>query len=341
MFFPRPLGVLAALVTIAALGCAQGSMGPGTATFFDISTTGTALTGAGDDTAHGFTSSIGNDLFPAGPVAVSTNGFAVALALPSMSNLAVLPITSATTGLNFGYAPACKVLAPWWDDLNAAGVPNGTLYWREVNNILYIQWHNIGHYPGVGGPGQPAIRFQIQIVQQTCGLSTIHMVYPDAVFGGAQASSDLAATACVGYVGGNTGHNAQWSYYLAGAIQNGTSLTITYSGLSVGWSSPSGPGSLLITPCGGSPNGAYQLFATVNQGLFPNGWFFGLDMTYPEVLSEFNVFPFKGPLNGAGAATIGPFTGLPSGLPIYSVVFNIPPGSVPTTHSLPFVYFIP
>ena len=52
-------------------------------------------------------------------------------------------------------------------------------------------------------------------------------------------------------------------------------------------------------------------------------------------------FTSKGHLNGAGTATIGPFTGLPSGLPIYSVVLNIPPGSVPTTQSLPFVYFIP
>ena len=70
----RPLGVLAALVTIAALGCAQVTIAPGSAPFFDISTTGTVLARAGDDSGHGFVSSIGNDLFPAGQVTVGSNG---------------------------------------------------------------------------------------------------------------------------------------------------------------------------------------------------------------------------------------------------------------------------
>ena len=253
-----------------------------------------------------------------------------------------LAITGATTGVDFSYAAQNKVVVPWWDDLYPTAVPNGTLFWREVNNILYIQWQQIGHFATLGGPFGPAITFQIQIVQKTCGVSTIHMVYSDAAFGGDQFGNDLAASATVGYVGGSPALNYQWSYQTAGAIQNGTSLTISSSPqFDAGWSSPSGPGSLLIAVCVGSPNGAYQLFATVNQGLFPNGWFFGLDMTYPEVLSQFNVFPFKGPLNGVGAATIGPFMGLPPGLPIYSLVFNIPPGSVPTIHTPPFAYTIP
>jgi hypothetical protein len=93
--------------------------------------------------------------------------------------------------------------------------------------------------------------------------------------------------------------------------------------------------------CGGSPGIPYQLIATLNAGSYPNGWLYGIDITWPELVSELGVYPFYGILGTTGAATVGPFFGLPSGLTLYSVALNIPPGSVPTNHSLLATYTTP
>src|SRR5262245_1477710 len=63
---------------IAGVAAAQVTIAPGTATFVDISATGTPLLGVYDDSAHGFTSTVGNELFPAGPVVVASNGYVLA-----------------------------------------------------------------------------------------------------------------------------------------------------------------------------------------------------------------------------------------------------------------------
>src|SRR4029079_19509472 len=96
------------------------------------------------------------------------------------------------------------------------------------------------------------------------------------------------------------------------------------------WSSPFGPGSIQYNVCNGTPTGNYQLCLTLNAGAFPNGWLFGIDIGLLELQGELGAPIFYGVLNGSGAAQVGPFGGLPSGLTLYSVTVNIPVGSVPT-----------
>ena len=340
MLSVRTLSVLA-IGLLAVAANAQVTVGPGTATFVDISTTGTAITGAGDDSAHGFTSTVGNVLFPAGSVVVTSNGTLISGATPGSSIYFNSPITPTSDGTQFGYGAANPVICPFWDDLYASGNPGGTLYWQEISGVLYVQWQNIGHYPTAAGPG---ITFQVQIVNgPPCALGTINMVYPDATFGGAQAANDTGASATVGYVAGG-GANAQYSFDTPGSIPDGTSLVVSgYGPFTLTFSSPNGPGSIQVNICGGSPNGAYQIFASLVAGAFPNGWLHGLDISFQDVQNQINAAPFFGGLDSNGAAQIGP-TGagsLPSGLTIYSLVFNIPPSSIPTIHTAVQAYTIP
>jgi hypothetical protein len=330
----RVLCLIGAAAIVGSAG-AQVTIAPGSATFVEIALTGTALTGAFDDTALGFTSTVGNDLFPAGPVVVTTNGYIVAGASPGNAYFANGPITSTTTGVDLGYTIFDRGICAWWDDLWASAAPDTTLYWQEIAGVLYIQYQHIGHFQFNSG----TIKFQVQIVQNTCGEARIHLVYPDAAFG--IGTLDFGASATVGYVGGSAQDNAQWSFDTPSSIPNGLSLTITKPVFGVNWTSPIGPGSLLITVCGGTPNGAYQLLATTNQGNFPYGWLLGIDISYPDLLNQLGTPPFFGSLNGSGAGVIGPILNVPSGITVYSVAFDIPPSGFPTEISDPIVYTVP
>jgi hypothetical protein len=114
-------------------------------------------------------------------------------------------------------------------------------------------------------------------------------------------------------------------------------------GLGLNWSSPLGPGTAQFSICNGPPNGTYYLFATLFQGGFPNGWFYGLDITLQEISSQIGFgFPFNGPLDGAGAFASPLFGGVPSGLTVYSIAFGVPPAATsPSANSGAKSYTIP
>jgi hypothetical protein len=336
----RILPVLFACALAASAG-AQVTIAAGSAAFLDISATGTAIIGVGDDTSHAITTTVGNDLFPAGNVVVTSNGYLVAGATaPAGSVFTNSAIAPTSTGTQVAYGATNKVICAYWDDLYGVGAPNATIFWQEIAGVLYVQYQNIGHFATSSAAGGPGITFQIQVSSATCGPHEIHLVYPDTIFGGVQAANDSGASATVGYIGGTASTNAQSSFNTVGSVPSGASLTISVPGFSQSWSSPTGAGSLLIVVCGGSPGGHFQLLATVNAGLFPNGWLYGLDITYPELLGELGAAPFFGQLTANGAGAIGPFFGLPP-LTIYSIAFNIPPGSVPTEHTPAIGYTIP
>ena len=90
------------------------------------------------------------------------------------------------------------------------------------------------------------------------------------------------------------------------------------------FSSPAGPGSVLMqnTLCPASVGLSYFTPVDLTPGTFPFGWFFGVDVSLPELVSVFNLgFPFRGPFNSQGASssgTFGPAPGL-SGLSLYAV----------------------
>lgn len=75
--------------------------------------------------------------------------------------------------------------------------------------------------------------------------------------------------------------------------------------------------------------------ATTTAGGSPNGWFFGIDISMNEVLSEWSGgYPFVLPLDSCGNASFGPIPGAPPGLTVYAVAFGFPPAStVSTIHS--------
>ena len=97
------------------------------------------------------------------------------------------------------------------------------------------------------------------------------------------------------------------------------------------FSSPLGPGSIQVNLSGLNPGGTFFLAVTLNP---PPGWFFGINIGLQELANEINGgFPFTGPLSpdapcmgGGGAAQIGPFPGLPSGLPLYAVGLGLAGG---------------
>jgi hypothetical protein len=330
--------VFAACV-LATCASAQVVIAPGACAFVEIAGTGTALLGVGDDTAATFTSTIGNDLFPAGTVTVASNGYAVSpgtsSAFSTFGNVAIGPASTGATTVGNGATATSKVLCPFWDDLYAVAATSGTTcYWQELGGVLYIEWKNIGHFATSPDLGGPAITFQIQIFPGTCLTGNqICYVYADSVFGGAQAANDNGASATVGYIDGTVLNNNQWSFNAAIIIAP-MSLTLTspISSFHADWVSPA-PGCVRIDICNSTPNSNYQIFATLNMGNYPNGWLYGIDIPIPELINEYGAAPFAGTRNAAGVATIGPFCGLPVGLMIFGLVFDNVVNGIPGAHS--------
>jgi hypothetical protein len=130
------------------------------------------------------------------------------------------------------------------------------------------------------------------------------------------------------------------SSYLAAAAGNFW-INVTIPDVKLAWSSPLGPGSLQAQVTG-PLGGTYFVAVTLVPGAFPNGWLFGLDISYPDLAYQLGAgFPFTGALDACGSATIGPFQGLPSGLTIFALAFGFPLGSpVPSSHSAPTVHAV-
>jgi hypothetical protein len=110
------------------------------------------------------------------------------------------------------------------------------------------------------------------------------------------------------------------------------------------FTSPFGPGSIQVNTFAGPPNGVWYLAVTLTQGAFPNGAVYGLDITTAEVVAQLMTGPpFTGSFDACGNFELGPFAGLPSGLPVFSVLFGFAGGysATPTIFSLPTYYQVP
>jgi hypothetical protein len=142
----------------------------------------------------------------------------------------------------------------------------------------------------------------------------------------------------------NGGDNAVASH---GVIDNVCFAGCTPPPCILYFSSPLGPGSLQInnTTCPAAALQAYQIGVTFAQGAFPNGWFFGLDITLTDIYNQHGpAFGgiLWGSLDGAGASSFGPVPGLPSGLQIWAVTSHWAPGFGLTLGSRnPVMYTIP
>jgi GEVED domain len=110
------------------------------------------------------------------------------------------------------------------------------------------------------------------------------------------------------------------------------------------WSSPFGPGSLQFNLSGGPLGGAYFHAIVLTPGAFPNGWLYGIDITFPEIVNELTIgYPFVGVLNPCGATQFGPIFAVPPGLTIYSVGIGSPGPTLtlPTATTAPVSYTTP
>jgi hypothetical protein len=86
-----------------------------------------------------------------------------------------------------------------------------------------------------------------------------------------------------------------------------------------------GPGTAGFQISGGPPGGLYFAAITLNQGAFPNGAFFGVDIGLDELASLFaSGPPFTGSFGTCGDVTFGPVGGLPSGLAAFGTALAFP-----------------
>lgn len=105
-----------------------------------------------------------------------------------------------------------------------------------------------------------------------------------------------------------------------------------------------GGGSVGFTISGAFAGGIYFNAITLTAGSFPNGAFYGVDMTPAEIQSELSQgYPFVGPLNSCGDSVFpAVFAPSLSGVPVYSVGLSIDPTLLlPVINTAPVAYLIP
>jgi hypothetical protein len=158
---------------------------------------------------------------------------------------------------------------------------------------------------------------------RTCGHSvddTLLALYDSC--GGAQIGCDddgcgIRSTMSVALAAGST-------YYLrlGGWPGGATNTAIEIVPPAAALSFPTTPGFLSMSVCGGTPFGGYFTAVTAYQGAFPNGSFFGIDITLLELFLQIGAGPpFVGLLDGDGDALHGPYA-VPPGLTLYGVTLN-------------------
>lgn len=147
-----------------------------------------------------------------------------------------------------------------------------------------------------------------------------------------QTSVEFQATAGATYylhVGGWS--NNYGSYYLT--VRDVYYLRMT---------APFGAGSLEVANRFGPPGGFYYTFATPQQGSFPHGWLFGVDLTLFEYFAQSTAFapPFFGVLDANGASSFVVPGGLPP-LTLYGVSLSFSAAGAFGGPTVPVAFSIP
>ena len=179
--------------------------------FIDISVTGTGL-GLGEEDETIYNTMIGNTVLPSGNIVIGNNG-GVGFGDPPDTDLAALNAALPSSGV-FGGGQA---LLAYWDDI---GNTMGEVYVREDSDRLIIQWHDRQF-----ADSADTSRFQIQIFDETMRGDCIYaqLLYADIE----QPRAGGGASATIGYQDGGAGFvDVQWSFNTAGAVANGTVLTL-------------------------------------------------------------------------------------------------------------------
>ena len=104
---------------------------------------------------------------------------------------------------------------------------------------------------------------------------------------------------------------------------------------------PLGPGSLRLRNLNGPPNSPALTFLTLAPGAFPNGWLFGLDPTFADILIAVTYGPpFANLLDAAGGSSFVVGPGLPS-FSLYGVTLKLGPLGMVSGSSPPIAFTIP
>ena len=180
--------------------------------FFEDISSSTPLV-LGDDDEVGVGTTLGNFVFPSGTVVVANNG-GVAFRNPPSADLAPVnqPIPSAAA---FGGGQALLV---YWDDFDDK---DGDVFLSQKTDDLIIQWNN-RLLLGGASPGTATVQLK---VHGNIGPSGI---VAQLIFGDVQQPGvDGGAGATIGYQDGGAGfRDFQWSFNTAGAVANGTVLSL-------------------------------------------------------------------------------------------------------------------
>jgi hypothetical protein len=322
----RPAVLALGFALLAAVAGAQVTMTtsiPPVLGFTDISGTGTALTGVSDDSEHNFTLgvTIANTLFSSSDFRVGNNGAVLNGVTSGEIGFTNFPIPA--TGDPSNLAPgAAAYIMPYWDDLFPAGGANTTLYVQVIGGVFIIQWNSEAHFDL---DSSERITVQVQLFDSAmfgCGPA-MQFLYADTFFGASETGYNFGAGATIGYAGpaGNAAFSFNQPTVGPGMV---VSFNRTLSVFAMG--APLGPGTFQVSysPSGNCTSDSRLLAITTQGGAFPNGYLFGIDIPYSELIYELNFGP---PFTGSGAAfSLGPFFGLPSGLTFYGVVLAIENG---------------
>jgi hypothetical protein len=182
-------------------------------TFVDISATGTPL-GLADDDVAAIPLTVTNPVFDGTTCWVANNGL-VGFEEEQLQP----PITDPIPSSNIWAGN--QALVPFGDDI---GNDTGDVFWEVQSTIgrasvLIIQWHN-KRFTG----STDTARFQIQI-RSDPGPDSIYaqLLYADIE----QPFPNGGAISTIGYQDGGAGFNdVQWSYQTAGAVSNGSVLSL-------------------------------------------------------------------------------------------------------------------
>jgi hypothetical protein len=209
-------------------------------TWIDISGTGTPLS-LGDDAEVDVVTTIGNTLLAAGVARVGSNGGVrfngVGLNIPGPN--AVIP-----AGNVFG---GDQTLLPFWDDIDTNFGLVGEIYFGEAQGRLIVQWQNVGFY---NAAATERATFQIQVPMT--GPAYAQFLYQDV--SGVRAANGGSAT--IGYQAGGIQNDVQWSFNQAGAVADGTVLTLL----------PVGAGGVGTSYCAANANSSGQTGRIAGSG---------------------------------------------------------------------------
>jgi hypothetical protein len=331
---------LVALCLVTAVAGAQHFVLDIPGTFVDLSASATSnLVATSDDSTHSFISTVGNAMFPAGNLRLGNNGALVntgAVLTAGGVGLTNAAIASGTNAVPAGLGTTANIVAalcPFWDDLDTLTAGGTEVRWEEIGGNLYVMWKNEGHWADVAGQ---SITFEIIVFGGAGGPCTPYaqMIFPDVAFGGTQAAFDFGLSATVGYVAaaalGGGFLNAQWSFN-QNALSDGMVLSLVEGpGVPFGTviTSPGGAGTAQVDWNGTQFCFGGTYFMAINFVDESPKWFFGLGISFPAVISQFNSgFPYLGLLG----TTTGPLAA-PSGLTVYYATIAWPSAATPAPH---------